>query len=81
MMALGRSGAELCVDQISVWIGGQCAFERGAATALDYAAISRAMDAEEVKLKADLGQGPFSATAWGCDLTADYVRINADYTT
>ena len=81
MMALGRSGAEVEVERISVWIGGQCAFERGAPTELDYAAISRAMDAPEVKLRADLGLGDSSATAWGCDLTADYVSINADYTT
>jgi glutamate N-acetyltransferase/amino-acid N-acetyltransferase len=81
MMALGRSGAELSEERISVWIGGQCAFERGAPTELDYAAISRAMDAPEVKLKADLGLGEHSAKAWGCDLTAEYVSINADYTT
>jgi glutamate N-acetyltransferase/amino-acid N-acetyltransferase len=81
MMALGRSGAEVDVDKISVWIGEQCAFERGAPTALDYAAISKAMDAPDVLLRADLGLGRESATAWGCDLTAEYVRINADYTT
>jgi glutamate N-acetyltransferase/amino-acid N-acetyltransferase len=81
MMALGRSGADVDVERISVWIGGQCAFERGAPTALDHAAISQAMAAKEVKLAADLGQGTFEATAWGCDLTADYVRINAEYTT
>jgi glutamate N-acetyltransferase/amino-acid N-acetyltransferase len=81
MMALGRSGAELDVERISVWIGEECAFARGAPTALDYAAISKAMDAPEVRLRADLGLGQHSATAWGCDLTENYVRINADYTT
>jgi glutamate N-acetyltransferase / amino-acid N-acetyltransferase len=81
MMALGRSGAELSEGLISVWIGGQCAFERGAPTELDYAAISRAMDAPEVRLRADLSLGEHSATAWGCDLTENYIRINADYTT
>jgi glutamate N-acetyltransferase/amino-acid N-acetyltransferase len=81
MMALGRSGAELDVERISVWIGEHCAFERGAPTALDYAAIGRAMDAPEVRLRADLQLGQHSATAWGCDLTENYVRINADYTT
>jgi glutamate N-acetyltransferase/amino-acid N-acetyltransferase len=81
LMALGRSGADVQVERISVWIGGQCAFERGAQTDLDYAAISRAMEAPEVKFKADLGLGDHSAKAWGCDLTAGYVSINADYTT
>jgi glutamate N-acetyltransferase/amino-acid N-acetyltransferase len=81
MMALGRSGADVDVARISIWIGGQCAFENGAPTALDYAAISKAMDAPEVKIRADLGQGEHVATAWGCDLTEGYIRINADYTT
>ena len=57
------------------------AFERGAATTLDYAVISKAMDAPEVVITVDLGLGTHAATAWGCDLTEDYVRINADYTT
>ena len=39
------------------------------------------MDREEVQIRIDLGSGEASATAWGCDLTEEYVRINADYTT
>jgi glutamate N-acetyltransferase/amino-acid N-acetyltransferase len=81
LMALGRSGARMQTERTSVWIGDQCAFERGVATALDYAAISRAMDRPEVKIRVDLGLGSESATAWGCDLTAEYVKINGDYTT
>ena len=54
MMALGRLGANVEVERTSVSIGEQCAFSRGAPTALDYAAISKAMDAPEVKLRADL---------------------------
>jgi glutamate N-acetyltransferase/amino-acid N-acetyltransferase len=34
-----------------------------------------------VNIRLDLGLGPGAATAWGCDLTPDYVRINAEYTT
>jgi glutamate N-acetyltransferase/amino-acid N-acetyltransferase len=81
MMALGRSGADVDVACTSIWIGEHCAFERGAPTELDYAAISKAMDVPEVKLRADLGLGTHQATAWGCDLTEEYVRINAHYTT
>ena len=40
-----------------------------------------AMDNKEVVLQLDLGVGDGSATAWGCDLTYDYVRINAEYAT
>jgi glutamate N-acetyltransferase/amino-acid N-acetyltransferase len=81
LMALGRSGAQMELERTSVWIGDLCAFDRGAATALDYTEISRAMNRPEVRIRADLGLGHASATAWGCDLTADYVRINGEYTT
>ena len=39
------------------------------------------MRAELVEIDVDLGTGQAAATVWGCDLTAEYVRINADYTT
>lgn len=81
LMALGRSGAHMELERTSLWIGDRCAFSRGVATDLDYAAISAAMNAPEVKLRADLGLGEATATAWGCDLTSEYVKINGDYTT
>jgi glutamate N-acetyltransferase/amino-acid N-acetyltransferase len=37
--------------------------------------------AAEVRIELDLGLGDGAATAWGCDLTTEYVHINADYTT
>jgi glutamate N-acetyltransferase/amino-acid N-acetyltransferase len=36
---------------------------------------------KEITIKIDLGQGDATATAWGCDLTYDYVKINGDYRT
>jgi glutamate N-acetyltransferase/amino-acid N-acetyltransferase len=36
---------------------------------------------KEIKVRIDLHQGEEEATAWGCDLTYDYVKINADYRT
>ena len=35
----------------------------------------------EIILDVDMRQGEYSATAWGCDLTYDYVKINGDYRT
>lgn len=81
MAALGRSGAEIDVASTSVSIGGVSAFERGASTSVPYEIIRQALDASEVVLSVDLGLGQESATAWGCDLTEEYVRINASYTT
>jgi glutamate N-acetyltransferase/amino-acid N-acetyltransferase len=43
--------------------------------------LAKLMRSELVEIDVVLGTGPAAATVWGCDLTADYVRINADYTT
>ena len=81
LMAAGRSGASIDLAAASVWIGEHIAFDRGAPAATSEAAISAAMDTEEVAIRIDLACGDATATAWGCDLTAEYVSINADYTT
>jgi glutamate N-acetyltransferase/amino-acid N-acetyltransferase len=81
MMALGRSGARIDIDRTSVWIGDECAFERGAPTSVPYDAFKQAMNAREVFIRVDLGLGSGAATAWGCDLTEGYVQINGSYTT
>lgn len=81
MMAIGRSGARVDVDRTSVFIGDKCAFERGSPTAVPYDEIKRALDGAEVVIRVDLGLGSSAATAWGCDLTEEYVRINGSYTT
>ena len=81
LMAVGRSGARVETARTSVWIGEHCAFERGAPTDVPYATLSQAMDAEEVVIRVDLGVGDHRATAWGSDLTEQYIKINAEYTT
>ena len=48
---------------------------------MPYRTISASMDKPELVLRLDLGLGEYSATAWGCDMTEEYVRINAHYTT
>ncbi|MXW36049.1 MAG: bifunctional glutamate N-acetyltransferase/amino-acid acetyltransferase ArgJ [Chloroflexi bacterium] len=81
LMAAGRSGAAIDLAAASVWIGEHIAFDRGTPAPTSETAISAAMDAEEVGIRIDLASGEATATAWGCDLTAEYVSINADYTT
>jgi glutamate N-acetyltransferase/amino-acid N-acetyltransferase len=81
LMAVGKSQVLFELDRLSVWIGEHQAFARGTATTLAYEVIRQAMRGETVVLRVDLGAGTEEATAWGCDLTEDYVRINADYTT
>jgi glutamate N-acetyltransferase/amino-acid N-acetyltransferase len=43
--------------------------------------LAKLMRLELVEIDITLGTGLATATVWGCDLTAEYVRINADYTT
>jgi glutamate N-acetyltransferase/amino-acid N-acetyltransferase len=81
LMAAGRSGAEVEAGKISVWIGGKAAFQNGAPTDTPYDALRAAMNTDELQLVVDLGLGDKSATAWGCDLTEDYIKVNASYTT
>jgi glutamate N-acetyltransferase/amino-acid N-acetyltransferase len=80
--ALGRAGGELVLDRLSVTIGDANVFSNGAGLSeLDLGEVRRAFEADEVGIVCDLRLGDGEATAFGCDLTADYVRINADYTT
>ncbi len=81
MMAAGRSGAIFDQHAASVWIGDHCVLEHGQPTAVDLKQVSAAMAGEEVRLRIDLGAGSARATAWGCNMTNEYVSINADYTT
>lgn len=79
--ALGYSGAELAIDRLHVSIGGVTVFERGAGVDVDLGAVRRIFEQQEIEIAAGLGLGDGTAEAWGCDLSEEYVRINADYTT
>ena len=81
MMAAGRSGATFDQRVASVWIGEHCVLDHGQPTTVDLKLVSAAMAGEEVLIRIDLGAGDATATAWGCNLTNEYVSINADYTT
>lgn len=81
LAALGRSGAQIDPAKTSVYIESLCAFEHGAPSSVSYADLSSAMKKPEVHIRVTLGLGSASARAFGCDLTEEYVRINADYTT
>jgi len=80
LMAVGRSGARIDLLRARVWLGDTMVY-RGEPLLFDAAAASRALRREDVLLRVDLGAGRAAATAWGCDLTPEYVHINSDYTT
>jgi glutamate N-acetyltransferase / amino-acid N-acetyltransferase len=81
LAAAGRSGARVDQRRASVWIGGLDVFTRGAPAQWDAAAIRAAFEKPRIEIEVDLGAGDATAVAWGCDLSAEYVHINADYTT
>lgn len=80
LMAVGRSGARINLDRARAWLGDTMVF-RGRPLPFDEARASDELHRETVRLRVDLGAGRASATAWGCDMTPEYVHINSDYTT
>lgn len=81
LMAAGRSGADLDPERVDAYIGEFCLMRAGQPLPFDRDAASDAMKREEVQLRLHLHLGEAAATAWGCDLTEEYVHINAHYTT
>jgi glutamate N-acetyltransferase / amino-acid N-acetyltransferase len=81
LMAAGRSGADLAIESVSIKVNGVLGYHAGLFVAENEKRLKAAMDAAEVLIEVDLGLGVQRATAWGCDLTDEYVHINADYTT
>jgi glutamate N-acetyltransferase/amino-acid N-acetyltransferase len=79
--ALGRSGATFTLDRCRVAIGGLVVFDRGAPQPVDHNLVRVALSRPRVDIAIDLGAGDGSGHAWGCDLSPEYVHINADYTT
>ena len=88
--AAGRSGVEFDPEEVSLWIGDHHLMESGQPLDFDRPAASiylqqrsegRYLDNDTVLIRLRIGSGPGEGRAWGCDLSDQYVRINADYTT
>ena len=78
---VGRSGVRVEEAAVTATICGVRVFERQEPTEFDPAVVADAMKQDTVTISVDLGAGDATATGWGCDLSADYVKINADYHT
>jgi glutamate N-acetyltransferase / amino-acid N-acetyltransferase len=83
LCAMGYSGVIFDPDQVDLYIenadGKLQLVENGMATDYSEETATQILSSKEVKAIADLKAGTATATAWGCDLTYDYVKINADY--
>ena len=85
LCAIGYSGAKVDVTKIGVTFrsakGEVTVCENGAGIPFSEEKAKEVLLEKAIEILITLGDGPFSATAWGCDLTYDYVKINGDYRT
>ncbi len=83
LCAMGYSGVNFDPDQVDLYVesadGKLKLVENGMATDYSEELATKILSGKEVKATADLKSGSAGATAWGCDLSYDYVKINADY--
>lgn len=83
LCALGYSGVQFDPEKVDLYFesaaGKLKIIENGVSTGYSEEVATKILSEEEVTAIADMKMGDASATAWGCDLTYDYVKINADY--
>ena len=81
MMALGRSGIEFMESQVDVFINDIHIVHEGKSIPYLVDAVVSAMNVDEIQIRANINTGTSMATAWGCDLTEEYVTFNSAYST
>ncbi|TQR33487.1 bifunctional glutamate N-acetyltransferase/amino-acid acetyltransferase ArgJ [Lysinibacillus sphaericus] len=77
--AVGYSGATVDPEKITIQIGGVTMVENGEPVPFSEDGLIQILKMHEVKIYVSLGIGEGKGHAWGCDLTYDYVQINASY--
>ena len=88
--AAGRAGVAFDPEAVALWLGGFQLMQGGQPLAFDRAGASSYLRGRQagaylqddtVAIRLAVGDGPGHGRAWGCDLSDQYIRINADYTT
>ena len=80
VMAVGKAGEAADRDKLSIWFGNTIVAQNGErAATYDEPTMAQYMKAREIDIRVDVGIGTGKATIWTCDLTHDYISINADY--
>jgi glutamate N-acetyltransferase/amino-acid N-acetyltransferase len=79
--AAGRAGVAFDPEAVALWLGPHQLMALGQPLAFDRPAASDYLRNDPVVIRLHVGDGPGQGVAWGCDLSDQYVRINADYTT
>ena len=85
LCAIGYSGADVDITKIGVSFRSKAGTvevcKDGAGVPFSEEIAKQVLLEDEIEILLTLGNGPYAATAWGCDLTYDYVKINGDYRT
>jgi glutamate N-acetyltransferase / amino-acid N-acetyltransferase len=81
LAAIGYSGVNINPERVSIFLGAQQICRNGAACGFDKDAAHAFMSQSEYEIRVALGSGKAGLTFLSCDLTADYVHCNADYST
>lgn len=79
LCAAGYSGADLDPDHVKVLLDDLLVYADGSGVPFDEAKAKEILEENEVRITVDLGVGSDEATGWTCDLTYDYIKINASY--
>ncbi|WP_157947502.1 bifunctional ornithine acetyltransferase/N-acetylglutamate synthase [Abditibacterium utsteinense] len=80
-MAAGRAGVSFDAQNLSFSLGNVEMFRSGEPVDFDLKSAEQVLESEDVQIALDLGEGSASWTAWTCDFSYDYVKINAEYHT
>ncbi len=81
MSAVGQSGVEVVESKIDLYIGNICLVKAGCPLSFDKEELVGILRNSEVLINLQLNLGMATATAWGCDLSEEYVTINSQYMT
>ena len=81
LCAMGYAGVDFDPERVRVSLCGTDIYGHGTGLAYDASKLSAAMQAEEMAIDIDLAMGAATAEIFTCDLTYEYVRLNAEYTT
>jgi glutamate N-acetyltransferase/amino-acid N-acetyltransferase len=80
--AVGRSGAKIAENKLVLYLNERCVFKNGKPQKFDEEKLSALMMAETtITIRLNVNKGKGKASAWGCDLSKEYVTINSAYTT
>ena len=81
MCAAGNSGAKFDQEKIDIYFDNEAIVKNGTGVDFNYEQIKKIMGKEKLDITLDLKNGNKNATAYGCDMTEEYIKINALYTT